>query len=349
MSYTFSSHSMAMPLQPFDSDDTNAHGHGPAHDQSVDPHARSLSHGQSHGGDVESGAASSAVGGAMGDGELDGLSAHAASVVGGDLSSWERRMRWDIYSRSEFVVESSWLRPSRFLMWKLVAFSWSLSVWIMTLVNQRAPVGKFFVFLTHWNQTSVLLYLGSSLYICARHWLGRKAPHLPEADTTRAGSSSYTPSSALLRFSFLALEHSVAWTTLVVLVYWSTEFPSFLRRHDAAGYVFFLNVAIHGLIMALIYTDLMLSRVEFVLGHLAYTLPISALYLAVNGIYCAVAGGFIYEVLKWTNFVTAVAAIGCALFIVLMFPVGHWLCKQRNRISGNQAPVTGKWCVCSPE
>lgn len=343
MSYTFSSHSMAMPLQPYSGD-------GGANDDEPfgnDERAHSQTH--ARGGDVETGAAVTARGDGGGDTERDGL-AHAASPVGGatgSCSAWERRMRWDHYSRTEFIVESSWLRPSRFLLWKIVAFSWSLSVWIMTLVNQRAPQGKFFVFLTHWNQTSVLLYLGSSLYICARHWLGRKAAHLSEPDTTRAGSSSYTPSPALLRFSFVAMEHSAAWTALVVLVYWSTEFPSYMKRHDAAGYVFFLNVAIHALIMLVVYTDLMLNRVEFVLSHLAYTLPVSAVYVAVNGIYCAVAGGFIYEVLKWNNFVTAVAVVGCALFIILMFPVGHWLCKQRNKLSGNQAPVTGKWCVCS--
>lgn len=99
--------------------------------------------------------------------------------------------------------------------------------------------------------------------------------------------------------------------------------------------------------LVLIVTDLWLNRVEFVLSHLCYTIPVSIIYVTLNGVYCKIAGGYIYQVLKWNNFVTAVAILGCTLFLIAMYPFGRWLAGQRNRITGNKsANLPGNWCTC---
>lgn len=99
--------------------------------------------------------------------------------------------------------------------------------------------------------------------------------------------------------------------------------------------------------MILICIDLFLNRVEFVFSHLIYTLPISVIYVTVNGVYCLVAGGYIYEVLKWNSVVTAIAIVGCSVFLVAMYPFGRWVCGIRNRWTGNkQQEMPGAWCTC---
>ena len=187
-------------------------------------------------------------------------------------STWELRMKWNLFSRVEHIVESSWslalrllrahseaarhplclicvlccfvvrsrISPARFLLWKLLAWSWTVAIYAMTLATSPAPTARFFVFLTNWNQTSLLLYLTCSLYICARHWWGSQArassgsashaDHLADiyvVDQSHrdAPLSAYTPSATLLRFTYAIFEHSFAWTYLVVLIYWTTEFP----------------------------------------------------------------------------------------------------------------------------
>lgn len=60
-------------------------------------------------------------------------------------TSWDQRMRWSTFSKVEYLVESSCLRPKRFLAWKVFAFLWSVSIYITTLAKMADPKLKFYV------------------------------------------------------------------------------------------------------------------------------------------------------------------------------------------------------------
>lgn len=93
-------------------------------------------------------------------------------------------------------------------------------------------------------------------------------------------------------------------------------------------------------------TDLLLNKVEFVWPHVIYTLVVSVLYLTVNGIYSGVAHTFVYQILKWDGPITAGAIVGCSLFLMSMYGLGHLICSWRNKRSGNVSPENNlKWCV----
>lgn len=77
----------------------------------------------------------------------DGSMERSSDFVGASSTptTWEERMKWNRYSKVEHIVESSCLRPNRFLMWKTFAFMWSVSIYVMTLVKQQDPRLKFYV------------------------------------------------------------------------------------------------------------------------------------------------------------------------------------------------------------
>jgi hypothetical protein len=249
--------------------------------------------------------------------------------------------RWHIYTDVKYIVESSWLTPNQWLCFKLFCWAWTSSIWLMTcdIFGKRFPI-----FLTNWNHTSIFIYFNLSCYICVRNYIARaKSTDLEAAG--QQGQSSYVPNTRLLRFTYGMMEHSFAWTCLVVVVYWSTEFPNWVHT-DPTAMDKFTNACIHAVTFLLITTDLLLNRIEFVWPHLVYTMTISIVYLMVNGIYCRIAGGFIYQILRWNGFMTAVAVVGASLFVSAMYPLGHLICGWRNRKSGHVAPEASlKWCV----
>jgi hypothetical protein len=249
--------------------------------------------------------------------------------------------------------------------------------------------------LTNWNQTFLLLYLTLSLYICFRFWhSGRRDLHsydqVLNTESTRAGPSSYAPSVRLLKWTYFNAEHSFVWTLMVVLVYWSTEFPHWLQNGERNATELFINICVHGITFVIIGTDLFLSRVEIVFAHLAYTLPLSGLYVLTNLLYDKLGGGFLYQsqktirngttresgrlslprhrlatlavstahfvamflfvcvcgdcaVLKWDSWVSGAAVLGVSLLLVfVLFPAGHFVCRLRNKLSGNRSPIEGE-------
>jgi hypothetical protein len=278
-------------------------------------------------------------------GAVDGDSDSFAMSDQREYTAWERRMEWNRVGTVEFIVESSWITPTRFLLFKLCVWLWSLAIWTLTL-SKNEPVLKFFVFLTNWNQTSLCIYLTCSLWICWQHKRGR---HSSVEEGTRAGASSYQPAQWFVRFTYFMTEHAFVWTLLVVLLYWTTEFPHWLTENNRSTYELFANISVHGITMIIIGSDVWLGRVEFVFQHVHYILAVSVLYTACNGIYCAIAGGYLYQILQWNSFVTALAIIGALCLVILAYPFGRFVTLQRNKRSGNLAPpLPGpSWCVCS--
>jgi len=295
----------------------------------------------------------------------------ASSSLLGRVDGW---MQWESYVHQSRIVTSCRMSSRSFLIWKALTWTWSFAIYIMCLAESDPNPGKFFVFLTNWNQSAILFYLSASFYVCLRHHLGRPvqlkidvAPlHGMRKGETYASSSSpdvgvahekdphdheihsdYVAPSWLLKVCYVGMEHAFSWTCLVVLVYWTTEFPVFLDR-SPTSYDVFSTVCAHAITGVIISVDLALNRIEFIWGHVLYTLALSAVYLVVNGVYCAIVGGFIYQILKWNSVVSAIAIIGACCFLLATYAFGHWICIIRNRRTGNRAPTPTQPLWCKP-
>jgi len=135
-----------------------------------------------------------------------------------DPTAWELRMRWHLYSGVSYIVSSCWVRPGTFLIWKVLVSLWSVAIWIGTLNDATKPTGRFFAFLTNWNETFLTIYLLCSTYICARHYFERREDvvDIYASRPLSAVATSYRPSVFLLRATFYLAEHCFAWTCLVM-------------------------------------------------------------------------------------------------------------------------------------
>jgi len=138
-----------------------------------------------------------------------------------DPTPWEMRMRWHLYSGVSYIVSSCWVRPGTFLIWKVMISLWSdqsVAIWIGSLNDASPPTGRFFAFLTNWNQSFLLACILCSTYICLRHYFGRRQD-ISDIYTSRplsAVTTSYRPSLFLLRATFYLAEHSFTWTCPVM-------------------------------------------------------------------------------------------------------------------------------------
>jgi len=265
-------------------------------------------------------------------------------------TSYERFMRWHIYSRIDLLVQSSCLRPPWYFAWRLFVVLWTMAAWSLSIGLVPSP--KFPTFLTHWTHTSVMLYYMAQFYICTRYYLNveHSTPSDLFAHSVTVPSSSYTPHAHLLRVTHVLGEHAFAWCVLVVLVYWGFIFTVDLDEHNDDPLFHFRNATVHAVPIVTITIDLLLTRIEMVWTHLSHTMAASVLYTIVNGVYVGVSGDPIYDLLSWDGWFTAVALAGCGLIVTLAYPLGHGLCILRNRCASNVPPQGHedvKWCACS--
>jgi hypothetical protein len=259
-------------------------------------------------------------------------------------------MRWHLYTSSRFIVCSSFLTPNAFLLWKLFAALWTTSVWTFTVIYFTP--GRFWYYLTNWNHTAQLLYFTLTAYLALRSYFGRQDAASRSLNIDEHGSKytgTYHPSARLLRISFVLMQHCFAWTVLVVLVYWTTEFPKWVTQ-DPSQTSQFSNACIHGVTMVMITIDLLLNRIEYVWPHVLYTIAVSFLYLGVNLTYSLANHTFVYQILQWQDhlLVAILAVIGCTLFVLGMWPIGHAIARARNRKAGveGEEPEAGlRWCA----
>jgi hypothetical protein len=199
------------------------------------------------------------------------------------------------------------------LAWRLFLAAYALTVSVVDRAASTEP-GRYASYLTvHGVWLTVAYFLCAALTAALAAWR-------PALLKTRAHALH-------ARATQLLFAIAVPFQLVIVTLYWlllATPQPSAFRAWD--------NYESHGIKMALIWADLLVSAMVLPTPQLLVTLACAAVYLAIN-LGVTLSSYPVYSVLKWNSAASAVLVGGAMAYMIFAFFLAQCLARARDRLA----------------